>query len=147
MSILIERILKIEVSNSSFNIYDFQIEEVNFGREENEKNQIEQIMDDKFECNRENNVNDLWTREISFREECKQFQLKNEVSFVRELEKSVTRREERKVCQFSKHKSSLKLRNFIPRYCIFRVKKYSTSVPVQISTGCKLSWPGSEPNF
>lgn len=56
MSILIERILKIEVSNSSFNIYDFQ---VNFGREENEKNQIEQIMDDKFECNRENNVNDL----------------------------------------------------------------------------------------
>lgn len=45
MSILIERILKIEVSNSSFNIYDFQ---VNFGREENEKNQIEQIMDDKF---------------------------------------------------------------------------------------------------
>lgn len=92
MSILIERILKIEVSNSSFNIYDFQ---VNFGREENEKNQIEQIMDDKFECNRENNVNDLWTREISFREECKQFQLKNEVSFVRELEKSVTR-EERK---------------------------------------------------
>lgn len=48
MSILIERILKIEVSNSSFNIYDFQIEEVNFGREENEKNQIEQIMDDKF---------------------------------------------------------------------------------------------------
>lgn len=95
MSILIERILKIEVSNSSFNIYDFQIEEVNFGREENEKNQIEQIMDDKFECNRENNVNDLWTREISFREECKQFQLKNEVSFVRELEKSVTR-EERK---------------------------------------------------
>lgn len=92
ISILIERILKIEVSNSSFNIYDFQ---VNFGREENEKNQIEQIMDDKFECNRENNVNDLWTREISFREECKQFQLKNEVSFVRELEKSVTR-EERK---------------------------------------------------
>lgn len=56
ISILIERILKIEVSNSSFNIYDFQ---VNFGREENEKNQIEQIMDDKFECNRENNVNDL----------------------------------------------------------------------------------------
>lgn len=48
ISILIERILKIEVSNSSFNIYDFQIEEVNFGREENEKNQIEQIMDDKF---------------------------------------------------------------------------------------------------
>lgn len=95
MSILIERILKIEVSNSSFNIYDFQIEEVNFGREENEKNQIEQIMDDKFECNRENNVNDLWTREISFCEECKQFQLKNEVSFVRELEKSATR-EERK---------------------------------------------------
>lgn len=92
ISILIERILKIEVSNSSFNIYDFQ---VNFGREENEKNQIEQIMDDKFECNRENNVNDLWTREISFREECKQFQLKNEVSFVRELEKSITR-EERK---------------------------------------------------